>query len=205
MKLPARLRILLINCYQGAPPGKMTAYRDCLQSAAARIKIALDVRPAAADGSYDARHDAVVVSGSELMVGDGQFSDRLVSFIRSNRKPLLGICYGHQLLVNAFDGRVIKTIRQHRGWEQIHLRNECSEQSEGSEWNIFAGFPPQFAMMESHREVALNDESFLVLAVSDSGAIEAVKHRRFPFWGVQFHPEKSLSRGVKLLENFLRV
>ena len=68
-------------------------------------------------------------------------------------------------------------------------------------------FPRHFPMSESHEEIVARDETlekeFLVLAAGDSGRVEAVRHRDLPFYGVQFHPERSGDPGRRLLANFL--
>jgi len=47
--------------------------------------------------------------------------------------------------------------------------------------------------------------NFHILAANASGQVEAIAHQDYPFYGVQFHPEKSGEMGVKLLANFLKL
>ncbi len=64
-------------------------------------------------------------------------------------------------------------------------------------------------MRESHEEIVVRDqaleENFHVLAQTPPGRVEAIVHREYPLYGVQFHPEKSGEPGIKLLVNFLKM
>ena len=192
-------RLLLINCYRENAEKKIEPYREWIQAGARDLGLKLEIlakfdhEPLA--GGDD---DGLIVSGSRQMVGRGQIEAGLIDFLRTNRRPLLGICYGHQALVRAFGGSVGKDAATHRGDETIHLEAPDA---------LFAGFPASFPMSESHEEIVARDEAlekeFLVLAAGDSGRVEAVRHRDLPFYGVQFHPERSGDPGRRLLANFL--
>jgi GMP synthase-like glutamine amidotransferase len=124
----------------------------------------------------------------------------LLEFLITNRRPLLGVCYGHQVLARAFGGLVKKDKQTHLGDEEIFLKQPN---------RLFWDFPQVFKMAESHEEIVVNDlalaANFYILAENVAGQVEAVAHQDFPFYGVQFHPEKSGEMGVKLLVNFLKM
>ena len=105
---------------------------------------------------------------------------------KTYRRPLLGICYGHQVLAAAFGALVKKDETKHFGNEDIFLNKTDP---------FFAAFPPVFKMAESHEEIVIRDndleKNFMVLAESRRGLVEAIVHRQQPLFGVQFHPEKS--------------
>lgn len=194
--------ILLVNCYREKAAEKIVGYRGWLEKAAAAHGAEVTARETAPGDAWPDPGDfsAVIVSGSQKMVGAGEVEPGLMRFLEWNRRPLLGVCYGHQALAAALGGRVLRDARKHLGEETVRIHD-------GS--GIFAGFPPSFPMFESHEEVAARDggleESFRVLAWSGNGLVEAIGHRVHPFYGVQFHPERSGDLGVRLLANFLNL
>ena len=110
--------------------------------------------------------------------------------------PTLGVCLGHQALVEAFGGRTI------RG-EPIHGK-DAEVEHDGS--GLFAGLPSPLTAGRYHSLVAdpeLPDE--LEQTATAGEVVMAVRHRELPATGVQFHPESVLTPdGKQLLANFLR-
>ncbi len=195
-------KLVLVNCFRENAQDKIKGYHAWLKAGAAGAGIELailDARdrealPLAGESS------AVVVSGSQKMVGDNDAEAGLLDFLKKYRRPLLGICYGHQVLARAFGCRVKKDGQKHLGDEEIMLKKADA---------LFAAFPAVFRMRESHEEIVARDgaldKNFLVLAENSTGLVEAIVHREHPFYGVQFHPEKSGEFGIRLLVNFLRL
>ena len=109
--------------------------------------------------------------------------------------PTLGVCLGHQAMVEAFGGRTI------RG-EPIHGK-EAEVEHDGS--GLFAGLPSPLVAGRYHSLVAdpqLPEELELTASLGD--VVMAVRHRELPAEGVQFHPESVLTPdGKRLLANFL--
>jgi GMP synthase-like glutamine amidotransferase len=194
--------ILLINCYREESDKKISGYHDWLKSGAVSAGMELAIQEAAdrqvlpPDGDFA----AVVVSGSQKMVSDGEVEPGLSDFLHGCRLPLLGVCYGHQALASAFGCLVKRDAAKHLGEEEIFLNRPDP---------LFAAFPPLFKMAASHEEIVVREydleKEFMVLAESRYGLVEAIRHRSHPLLGVQFHPEKSGELGVKLLVNFLRL
>jgi len=109
--------------------------------------------------------------------------------------PTLGVCLGHQAMVEAFGGRTI------RG-DPIHGKDaEISHDGKG----VFRGLPSPLRAGRYHSLVADPDlPSELELSGSLGDVVMAVRHRSLPAEGVQFHPESVLTpRGKELLRNFL--
>jgi len=109
--------------------------------------------------------------------------------------PTLGVCLGHQSMVEAFGGTVL------RG-EPVHGK-EAAIDHDGR--TLFAGLPRPLTVGRYHSLIAapkLPDE--LELAASYEGIVMAVRHRELPAEGVQFHPESVLTPdGKRMLANFL--
>src|SRR2546422_6633541 len=118
--------------------------------------------------------------------------------------PMLGVCLGHQAIGEAFGGRVGRAERLMHG-------KTCPVVHEGDE--LFAGIPSPVTGMRYHSLVvdpgSLPKELVITAWSGDrpkDREIMAMKHRQFPIYGVQFHPESiGTEHGRRLLENFLSV
>jgi anthranilate synthase component 2 len=115
------------------------------------------------------------------------------------RIPLLGVCLGHQVLGASFGGRV------ERSGVLMHGKTSAVKHT-GT--GIFAGLSNPFEATRYHSlellEEDLSDE-LEAIAWTETGVLMGVRHRKLPYWGVQFHPESVLTvEGPRLVENFLR-
>jgi anthranilate synthase/aminodeoxychorismate synthase-like glutamine amidotransferase len=114
--------------------------------------------------------------------------------------PTLGVCLGHQAIGEAYGGRVVRARRVMHG--------KCSTvRHDGT--GLFQGLPDPLPVMRYHsliveRESLPPDLEILAVATDDASEVHALRHRRHPVWGVQFHPESILTTGGKtILQNFL--
>ncbi len=114
------------------------------------------------------------------------------------RLPLLGICYGHQMIAHVFGGKVERGASAEYGVGEIFVDEEDS---------ILKGMPEKFKAWVSHfDQVTHAPAGFRPIAHSESCAIEAMAHERKPIFGVQFHPEVwHTENGESILKNFLEV
>jgi len=112
--------------------------------------------------------------------------------------PLLGICYGHQMIAHVWGGKVEKGRSAEYGICEITVDNEDK---------ILKEIPRRFRAWVSHfDEVKELPEDFDILAHSETCKIEAFAHRRRPVFGVQFHPEVwHTENGEVILKNFAEV
>jgi para-aminobenzoate synthetase len=109
--------------------------------------------------------------------------------------PLLGVCLGHQGLCQRYGALVRHApLPMHGRLSPIHHRGE----------GLFAGIPTPFAAVRYHSLAVVDAPAALeVLATTDDGVLMAARHRLFPHWGVQFHPESiETEHGRRLLSNF---
>ncbi len=111
--------------------------------------------------------------------------------------PILGICYGMQLVCEVLGGRVQNAPLREYG------RASCRIQSES---DLFAGVPDKTIVWMSHGDqVATVSDDFLPLAATETCQYAAIKHHRLPIYGLQFHPEVTHTpEGSTVLGNFLR-
>ena len=116
------------------------------------------------------------------------------------RVPLLGVCLGHQCLVQHFGGEIVRAERLMHG-------KTSSVEHDGK--TIYDGLPAPFEVGRSHSlcaERATLPPDLVLTAQTGRGEIMGVRHRSLPLEGVQFHPESVLTpEGDKLMANFLRM
>jgi anthranilate synthase/aminodeoxychorismate synthase-like glutamine amidotransferase len=116
--------------------------------------------------------------------------------------PILGVCLGHQSIVEAYGGRVVRAGRVMHGKTSRILHDGT---------DLFEGLASPLEVMRYHSLIAEPgsvppDLVVTAVAEDDASEIHAVRHRSHPVWGVQFHPESVMTPGGKaLLGNFLRL
>ncbi len=148
-------------------------------------------------GSLD--WDAVVVTGSEYHVYDRQrwveASELFLRFALESEIPVLGICYGHQLLADTLGGVVAEMDEREMGYREVAVTDR------GRACGLFDGLDERFVSFSSHLDhVRELPEGADVLAENDYG-VQAFRSGRFPAWGIQFHPEYSREMAEELLSN----
>ena len=123
-----------------------------------------------------------------------------IRFAADRRLPLLGVCLGHQCLGAAFGAAVVRAPSLVHG-EASPVRHEGA--------GVLAGVSSPFPAARYHSlciDPATLPAELEATAWTDDGVVMAVRHRRLPLEGVQFHPESVLTPdGPRLLTNFLRL
>ena len=140
--------------------------------------------------------DRVVISPGPCTPAEAGVSVELVRAFGEAGTPLLGVCLGHQAIVEAFGGQVV------RG-EPIHGK-ECEVVHDGKA--IYSGLPSPMVVGRYHSLVAEPSSIPEELEVTSTfgDVVMGVRHRTFPVEGVQFHPESVLTpQGPHLIRNFL--
>ncbi len=155
------------------------------------------------------RNDAITVAEAEALApdrlvvspGPGRPEDAGVSVEVIRRLgptvPTLGVCLGHQAIVEAFGGRV--------GRAQALLHGKSSVvRHDGA--GVYAGLPAEIEAGRYHSLAAVDVPADLVVtATTEDGEVMGVRHTSFRIEGVQFHPESVLTpSGPELAANFLR-
>ena len=125
----------------------------------------------------------------------------LLDVIRTyaGRKPILGVCLGHQAIGEAFGGRLENLSDVFHGVATpCHLKGDDA---------LFSGIARDFTVGRYHSWVVSRDglpDCLEVTAVSDEGQIMALKHKNLNVRGIQFHPESVLTPdGKKMLQNWM--
>ncbi len=116
-----------------------------------------------------------------------------------DKLPILGICLGHQSIGQCFGGKIVKAFQPMHG-KSTKIQLDVSAP-------IFYGLPDHLSVARYHSLVidrATCPSSLEIIAEDDRGEIMAVKHKQYPIYGVQFHPESVLAEmGNNMLYNFL--
>ena len=111
--------------------------------------------------------------------------------------PILGVCYGMQLIAHLFRGEVVRATKREYG--KAELSFDSSEE-------FFQGIqaPSTTVWMSHGDQIARLPEDFISIAHTDNAPYAAIKHRTRPIFGVQFHPEVvHTAQGRQMLKNFL--
>lgn len=115
--------------------------------------------------------------------------------------PILGICLGHQAICEAFGAEIT--------YAKQLMHGKCSSVTFDADSPIFRGLSGELRVARYHSLAASAEgfpEELKVTARTADGEIMAVEHKKFPVFGLQFHPESILTAdGRKMTENFLAV
>jgi anthranilate synthase/aminodeoxychorismate synthase-like glutamine amidotransferase len=116
----------------------------------------------------------------------------------AGRKPILGVCLGHQSIGQQFGGIVIRADRQMHG-KLSPIKHRGTD--------IFRDLPSPFTATRYHSllvERSSLPDCLEITAETAEGEIMGLRHRQFPVFGVQFHPESIATEGgMRILQNFL--
>jgi anthranilate synthase/aminodeoxychorismate synthase-like glutamine amidotransferase len=143
--------------------------------------------------------DQLVISpGPGEPMRDGGISAEALDYF-TGKIPVLGVCLGHQCLAAVYGGRVDRAPRLMHG-----KTSPVQHNGQG----IFKDIPSPFEAMRYHSLVVYEPVPTVleVVAATAENEIMALKHRHYPTYGVQFHPESILTEhGKQLLQNFLDI
>ena len=118
----------------------------------------------------------------------------------AGKKPILGVCLGHQSIGQYFGGKVVRAERlMHGKTSPVHHQDS----------DLFQGLPNPMQATRYHSllvERASLPDCLKITAETEAGEIMGLVHTSLPIWGVQFHPESlATESGMQLLENFLKL
>ena len=118
----------------------------------------------------------------------------------AGKKPILGVCLGHQSIGQHFGAKVVRADRLMHGKTSLVQHNNT---------DLFHGLPNPMKATRYHSlivERASLPDCLEITAQTQQGEIMGLAHKALPIWGVQFHPESLITeKGIQLLENFLKL
>jgi anthranilate synthase/aminodeoxychorismate synthase-like glutamine amidotransferase len=143
--------------------------------------------------------DRVMISPGPCSPNEAGVSLALIAAF-AGKKPILGVCLGHQCVGQYFGGKVVRADRLMHGKTSPMRHNERE---------IFEGLPNPFPATRYHSLIVERESlpaCLEVTAETEEGEIMGMRHKDLPIWGVQFHPESyATENGIRLLENFLKL
>ena len=147
--------------------------------------------------------DGVALSGSPDMMSEPKIQakyEREINAVVDTKVPVLGVCFGHQLMACAFGSKVVKDGR--------HVL-EMVRTTVLADDSLFSGLPRSLTLLESRHEVVESlPDGFRLLAKSATSEIATKTHTTRPHYGVQFHPERYTTEnpdGNAVVGNFVRL
>ena len=191
------VRVLVVNNYPSRE--RVVTLEKCLEENGAEVvPVELEQVSAARFNSSD----GVVLSGSPSMMTDARTISKFqpeVDAALGSEAPILGVCFGHQLLAHTFGARVVKDRHVLEMVKTTVLKEDT----------LFDELPRSLMLMESRYEVVKSlPDGFALLARSATSRIATMKHPRRLLYGVQFHPErftKEHPEGARVVGNFVRM
>lgn len=140
----------------------------------------------------------IVISPGPGDPSDAGVSKEVISRLGS-RRPILGVCLGHQCVGEVFGGRV------ERAQKLMHGKTSAVYHYGDT---LFTGVPSPFEATRYHSLIVTEPlpEELEITAFTTANEVMGVRHRDYPVYGVQFHPESILTQyGKQILSNFLEI
>jgi len=188
------VRILLIDNYDSFTYNLVQAFAANGAEVLVHRNDAISVEDALA---LDVTH-LVISPGPGRPENAGLTLDMIAAF--AGIVPMLGVCLGHQSLVQSFGGEIVRAERLMHGKTSMVSHDGSA---------LFAGMSLPFEAGRYHSlcaEAGSLPDELVVTAQTDRGEIMGVRHKSLPLHGVQFHPESVLTpEGDTLMTNFMRM
>lgn len=143
--------------------------------------------------------DGLVLSGGAPRIGLDSTLGNCAEYLDKADFPILGICAGHQFMARHFGGKVKPSKLPEFGQVELTL---CVDDDP-----LLAGMPKKSIVWESHNdEVTSIPKDFTNLGESENCKIQAIRHKKKHFYGLQFHPEVEHTQfGEQIFKNFINL
>ncbi len=143
--------------------------------------------------------NGLVLSGGAPRIGLDTKLGNCAEYLEKAKFPILGICAGHQFMGRFFGGEVKPSKIPEFGKIELALLIENDF--------LFENVAKKSIVWESHNdEVTVLPKMFELLAESENCKIQAMKHKKKPFYGLQFHPEvEHTEYGEQIFKNFVKL
>jgi GMP synthase (glutamine-hydrolysing) len=195
------LKIVVVNNYK--EPNQTEKAVQNIEKCTGRLAEKIDFKePGLHTRVVESGPDLVILTGSSALLSRPRTREIFqpeIDLVRAAKFPILGICYGHQIIGSAFGTPMRDLGQMLRGYERVSVVQKHP---------LFDGLPSDLLVAESHRqELTKVPDEFQHLAQSTTSKVEAIVHRSKPIYGVQFHPERSNDdhpHGRMIIQNLLK-
>lgn len=170
-------------------------YTKVIDRRVRELGVKSDILPINVKAEELQEYQSIILSGGPNNISDKQrlsFDEKIFEL----GKPVLGICYGMQLMSDHFGGIVDNNIVKEYGQNEIWVDNTVP---------IFDGMEESQKVLMSHGDTVKNVPNGFKVIGKSGEAIAAIGNEEKRMYGLQFHPEVDLTEeGMKILENFIR-
>ena len=195
------MKIVVVNNYK-EPRQTERAIQNIERSTGQSVEKIDYKEPDLYNGVVGSGPDLVILTGSSALLSKPRTHELFqpeMDLVRKAKFPILGICYGHQIIGSAFGAPMRDLGQMLRGYEKVSVVRKHP---------LFDGLPSDLVVAESHRqELTKVPNEFQHLAQSTTSKVEAIVHRSRPIYGVQFHPDRSNDdhpHGRIIIQNLLK-
>jgi GMP synthase (glutamine-hydrolysing) len=144
----------------------------------------------------------IILSGGPLCLSEeltiSLINKNIAVVLRLKNIPILGICFGFQLLVASYGGHIVSMDRESKGVKKVQILSRGSP--------IFKNIHKEYIdVFQSHKDT-VNDvpPDFDIIVIDENNIIQGIENKRLNIWGFQFHPE-GLESTTQLIYNFLDI
>ncbi len=196
------MRLVVINNYKGAEKRK-EVLRNLARCTENKVEVVDYDVPELATRVLEMDPDIAFLSGSGYLLARSRTRERFlpeIDLVRKASFPIVGVCYGHQLIGTAFGATLTDLGNMVTGFENVNILDHHA---------VFDGLPSRIEVAQSHRQVLDNvPPGFVRLAESETCHVEAMRHETRPICSFQFHPERANEmrpHGRIIIQNFLKL
>ncbi len=196
------MRLVLVNNYK-EPEKKQEVLRNLERCTGHTLTVLDHDAPNLVEQIVKVDSDLVFLSGSGYLLtrpGTRKRFQAEMDLVRKADFPILGICFGHQLIGTAFGVGMTDLGEMVRGFEEVKILDDHP---------VFHGLPSSIEVAESHRQVLDRvPAGFARLAESETFHVEAMCHTSRPIYSFQFHPERAdetRPHGQIIIQNLLKL
>jgi GMP synthase-like glutamine amidotransferase len=196
------MRLVLVNNYK-EPEKAQEVLRNLTRCTEQPVEVVDRSAPDLVRKVLEMKPDLVFLSGSNSLLtrlGTRREYQAEMDLVSKANFPVLGICFGHQLIGTAFGSGMTDLGEMIKRFEEVRVLDKHP---------IFDGLPSSIEVAESHRQVLDRvPAGFMRLAESETSPIEAMCHETKPIYSFQFHPERAdeiRPHGRMIIQNLLKL
>ena len=153
-------------------------------------------------GKHNKEIKGIILSGGPLCLSEeltiSLINKNIAVVLRLKHIPILGICFGFQLLVASYGGNIVSMEKESKGIKKVQILSDTSR--------IFKHITHKhIEVFQSHKDkVKEVPPNFEIIAIDGDNVIQGIENRKYNIWGFQFHPE-GLDSTTQIIYNFLDI